>query len=140
MDVNALIAQEEELRGRLQMYERQLDLLSNVREDKQRALTTLRGLKGAEAGTEVLLPIGGTTFVRASLADNATVLKGIGAGYSMPRDIDKAIDELKADVETVEGDIQKTSRAAGEIEARHAQIMEILQGAGAETLAPETKQ
>lgn len=137
MDINALVAQEEELRSRLQMIERQLDMLMGMREDKQRALSTLKGLKDAEPGTEILLPVGGTTFVRAALGDNSTVLKGIGAGYAMPRQLDTAVEELKAEAETIERDVQKTSQAASEIEARHAQIVQVLQGAGAEPMSAE---
>ena len=137
MDINALVAQEEELRGRLQLFERQLDMLMGMREDKQRAFATLEGLKDAEVGTEVLLPVGGTTFVRASLADNSSVLKGIGAGYAMPRELDAAITELRAELEVLDRDVQKTSQAASELEARHAQLMQVLQGAEAAPMAEE---
>lgn len=128
-ELEQLMAQEEELRSRIALVERQLELVANARTDKERARQTLKGVESAEPGAELLFPIGGTTFVRAKLADNAEVIKGIGADYAMPRAVGKAIEELKAEIGALDNDMQGLSANARQLESRHQQIVQVLQAA-----------
>lgn len=126
----ALMAEAEELRNRLDMVSRQLDLLTNLKEDKGRAHETLEGLRNAKTGDEVLFPIGGNAFLTATLGDNTNVLKGIGADYAMHRPLEKAIEELKGEMDTLDSDIQNLSQSAAQMENRYQQLAEVLNQMG----------
>lgn len=130
-DPNALMQEAEELRNRLEMVSRQLDLLSNLKEDKARGYETLVGMQTAKPGDEILFPVGGNTFVTATLGETGTVLKGVGADYAMQRPVDKALEELKGEMDTIDSDIQNLSRTAEQLEQRYQTVAETLQGMGA---------
>ena len=75
----------------LEMYQRQLDALSRqieflqgVLDETNRARSTLEGL-GENQSTEMLMPVGASTFVRGRVEDAEHVLLGIGAGYATER-------------------------------------------------------
>jgi len=55
----------------------------------------LEQLKKTPNGTEILAPIGGECFVKATLKDNSSVLVGIGAKVSVEKNVDEAVKILK---------------------------------------------
>ncbi|MGC2289400.1 MAG: prefoldin subunit alpha [Thermoplasmata archaeon] len=72
---------------RLDMYRNQLSqmlqqhqMISSSRADHQRGRETLEGLDRTGADPELLVPVGGDTFLRGSPRDSARVLVGIGSG------------------------------------------------------------
>lgn len=127
----------EELRERLEMASRQLELMANMRDDKERAYETLQGVLKASPGDEILFPVGGNTFVSATLTDTKTVIKGIGAEYAMQRPVEKAVEELKAEMDTLDSDIQSLSRTAQQLEERYQQIAQMIQSMGPGVAAPQ---
>ena len=54
-------------------------------DDLDNALKALGSLESQETGHELLVPIGGGSFVHAALAKPGTVLVGLGAGVSIER-------------------------------------------------------
>lgn len=57
--------------------------------------STLEGLGEEERGSHILVPIGGDSYVRASVEDSERIVFGIGAGVA----IEKAVDEAKSEIE-----------------------------------------
>lgn len=125
-----LMAEAEELRSRLEMVARQLDLLGNMKDEKARARQTLEGIKTAKPGDEILFPVGGDAFVAATLGENEAILKGVGAEYAMHRPIDKAIEELKNELDGLESDIQALSQSGQQMEDRYQQLAQVLNQMG----------
>lgn len=74
-------------RSQLNGLAQQLQLLSASRQDHLRARESLDGVDRAEAGSEFLLPLGGDTFVRGNISQQAPMLVGLGSGVlvEMPR-------------------------------------------------------
>lgn len=102
---------------RLDLYRNQLSqmlqqhqMISASRTDHQRARETLEGLDGTNADPELLVPVGGDTFLRGSPRDSARVLVGIGSGIVVEMDRPKAsqllaermvrLDQAARDLET----------------------------------------
>lgn len=52
-------------------------------------------LKKNKKGAELLVPIGGNNFIKATLADTETVLAGVGAGISVEKKVDDTIASIK---------------------------------------------
>ncbi len=102
---------------RLDLYRNQLSqmlqqhqMISASRADHLRARETLDGLDRAGAEPELLLPVGGDTFLRGSPRDSGHVLLGIGSGIVVEMERPKAsqvlaersvrLDQASQDLET----------------------------------------
>jgi prefoldin alpha subunit len=89
----------EQLQGELASIEEQLGYLRALTQEFQRSRATLEALKELKEGDEVLLPLGGGNFVRASLAQRDVVISGIGAGYSVEGPIADALARVDAQLD-----------------------------------------
>ncbi|HEV8359644.1 MAG TPA: prefoldin subunit alpha [Candidatus Thermoplasmatota archaeon] len=110
----------EALQGELQNIEEQLGYLRALTQEYQRARATLEALKPLKRGEEVLLPIGGGNFVRASLADADKVISGIGAGVSVEGSIEAALARVDQQLDAARQASQRLQeegqRVAGELQ------------------------
>jgi prefoldin alpha subunit len=112
---------------RLEAYRNQLNallqqhqILTGSRGDHLRARESLEGIDRAEAGTELLLPLGGETLVRGSISKDGPVLIGLGSGVIVEMERPKAI-ELLAERLT------RIDQAIGEIEGQVGSLEERIQ-------------
>jgi prefoldin alpha subunit len=97
-------------RNQLSQMLQQLQLISASRADHQRARETLEGLDRTGPDPELLLPVGGDTFLRGSPRDSEHVLVGIGSGIVVEMERPKAsqlladrlvrLDQASQDLET----------------------------------------
>ena len=125
---------------RLEAYRNQLNallqqhqILSASRQDHGRARESLEGVDGAPSDAELLLPLGGETFVRGSINRSAPVLIGVGSGIVVEMErpkvveliaertvrIDQALRDLESQMGTLDERIQALSRRLDSI-AREA--------------------
>lgn len=86
---------------RLDMYRNQLSqmvqqhqMITASRTDHLRARETLDGLDSTDSEMELLLPVGGDTFIRGSPRDRGKVLLGIGSGVVVEMERAKASEVL----------------------------------------------
>jgi len=86
---------------RLEAYRNQLNallqqhqILSASRQDHVRARESLEGVERAPSGTELLLPLGGETFVRGSVDLASPVLVGVGSGIVVEMERPKVVELL----------------------------------------------
>jgi prefoldin alpha subunit len=78
---------------------------------------TLDGLEKEGDKSEVLVPIGGTSYVRAKLANPEKVIVGMGAGVSVEKTREEAKEIIKKRLE----DVDKTRKS---IQQQYSQIAE----------------
>jgi prefoldin alpha subunit len=83
-------------RSQLSALLQQHEILAESREDHIRARESLEGVDRAPASAELLLPLGGETFVRGSVDRSAPVLVGVGSGVVAEMERPKVV-ELLAD-------------------------------------------
>jgi prefoldin alpha subunit len=69
---------------------------------------TLDGIEKEKENAELLVPIGGNTYVRAKIADTNKVIVGLGAGVSVEKTLADARTTLKQRLD----DLEKTMNAA----------------------------
>jgi len=81
------------------------------------AKTTLENLEKLEVGDEILVPIGGDSFLKAKIMDKDRVIIGIGAGVTVEK-------TLKEAVSLVDGRTVELGRARADMEKQLAQVME----------------
>ena len=82
---------------------------------------TLDGIEKEKADAELLVPIGGSSYIRVKLADTDKVVVGMGAGVS----IEKTLPEAKEIVKERLGELEKTMMSAQQQFAQVAQRINV---------------
>jgi len=81
------------------------------------AKTTLENVGSLEVGDEILIPIGGGSFLKAKLADKDKVVIGIGAGVTVEK-------PLKEAVSLVDSRVAELGKARSSMEQQLNQVLE----------------
>jgi prefoldin alpha subunit len=120
-------SQEEELRKlsvELRLLEQtaeslqqRINMMNAALTDLKYANMTLDGIKNEKNKAELLVPIGGSSYITVKLANVDKVIVGMGAGVS----IEKTLPEAKTIVSERLGELQKTMNSA---QQQFAQIVD----------------
>jgi prefoldin alpha subunit len=78
-------------RAQLESINQNQQLVQISLEELGRAKETLSQYQKASEGDELLVPVGGNSFVFAKVATNAKAIVGIGTGVSVEKSMDEAI-------------------------------------------------
>lgn len=128
---------EQEMRqamGALEAYKAQLEaineqgqLLQMSLEDYSRAKDTLEAVAKGQSGDEILMPVGGSAYVYASIVRSDRVLVGVGTGVS----VDKPMEDAIATVDVRIGELMDAMKKVGEsrtvVESKMQQLSQIVQ-------------
>lgn len=88
--------------------QQRISMVNAAISDLTYANMTLDGIEKEKENTELLVPIGGSAYVKAKLADTNTVIVGMGAGVS----VEKPLAEAKATLKERLDELEKTMNAA----------------------------
>ena len=110
-----MMAALESYRGQLESLAEDQKVIQFSLEETIRAKETLRLYKDADEGSEILVPVGGGSFVYARVSSSDRVLLGLGSGVTAEKSIDDA-------VETMEERIKELSETAKTVSSRKAQL------------------
>lgn len=105
-------------RNQLNALVQQHQILSASRSDHGRAQESLEGVERAPAGAELLVPLGGETFVRGSVDRNAPVLVGVGAGIVVEMERPKVVELLAERTGRIEQALRDLEGQMGSIDER----------------------
>ncbi len=94
----------EQYKEQLNSLETQFSYLQAAITDYNKVKITLEQLKGTQTGTEILLPIGGGTFISGTAINPSRVLFDIGGGIVTEKSSDDAIKKINSRIE----DLQRT--------------------------------
>jgi prefoldin alpha subunit len=95
----------------------QMNMVQLTIKDVETALTTITALKDETPGKEMLVPIGFSSFVNASLTNTDKVVIGIGAGVS----VEKKTDDAKTFLEKRKDELTKYNEKLNEAISKLAQ-------------------
>jgi prefoldin alpha subunit len=123
------------LEGQAGELQARLNVLNAFSNEVQSARATLDGLKEEKSGIQVLLPVGGGSFVKAVIEDPEKVLVGVGAGISIEKDRTEAVESLQeqqSQLETARQSlqqqtvqvVQRISEIRAEVNERYRRISE----------------
>jgi len=98
-------------------YQSRINMLSAAMTDLTYANITLEGVEKERENAELLVPIGGSSYVRVKLANPDKVVVGMGAGVS----IEKTLPEAKSTLKERLDELEKSMRSA---QQQFAQIAE----------------
>lgn len=88
--------------------QQRLGMLNAANSDLSYAAATLEGMEKEKENAEMLVPVGGGTYVNVKLADSNKVIIGLGSGVSM----EKTLPEAKAVIKERIDELQKTREQA----------------------------
>ena len=97
----------ESYKEQIAQLETQYQYLLAAIADYQKAKMTLEQLGKADDGSEVLLPIGGSTFLCANAKDTTKVLFDIGSGIVAEKSADDAIKKIDERIKNLEDTQEK---------------------------------
>ena len=98
------LAQIEQYKEQISSLEMQFSYLQAAVNDYNKAKVTLEHLDKIDKNTEILIPIGGSTFINAVSTDTSKVLFDIGSGIVTEKNTQDVIDRIDKRLE----DLQKT--------------------------------
>jgi prefoldin alpha subunit len=124
-DLMRLEAYRNQLNALLQQYQ----ILSSSRTEHARARESLEGVERSDSHAELLLPLGGETFVHGAIDRDAPVLIGIGSGVVVEMNraqvtellaqrllrIDQAVRDVEGQMAGLDERIQLLSRRLDEV-------------------------
>lgn len=79
-----------------------INMVNAVATDLTYANTTLESLEKEKENAELLVPIGGTSYIRATLDNPDKIIVGVGAGVSVEKTRQEAKDIIKKRLEDLE--------------------------------------
>jgi prefoldin alpha subunit len=111
-----LVTEMRMMEGSVDALNQRLQFLTVSISELRLAQNSLRDLKGIESGNPILVPVGGGVFMDAQLGDISKVVVGIGAGVSVDRDYEKAVEEIGER-------LQEMEQAQGAVQQQLGQIL-----------------
>jgi prefoldin alpha subunit len=91
-----------------EVLQQRISMVNTAIADLTYANATLDGIEKEKENTEMLVPIGGSSYVKVKLADPNKVIVGLGAGVS----IEKTLAEAKATLKERLDELEKTMTSA----------------------------
>ncbi|MCW4002337.1 MAG: prefoldin subunit alpha [Candidatus Bathyarchaeota archaeon] len=116
-DLRKLSVEMRYLEQTAETLQQRISMVNAAITDLTYANMTLDGIEQENDNAEMLVPIGGSSYVKVKLADKNTVVVGIGAGVS----IEKTLPEAKATLKERLDELEKTMNAA---QQQFAQVAE----------------
>ncbi len=123
-------------RSQLNTLAQQHQILVASRQDHARARESLDGVDRADAASEYLLPLGGETYVRGSIARAAPVLLGIGSGVVVEMNRAEVVELLAKRLERIDGAVHDLEGQIGSLEERIELLSRRIEAASRSAGAP----
>ena len=127
MEMRQGMAALEAYKAQLEAMNEQGQLLQMSLEDYSRAKDTLEAIAKGQPGDEVLMPVGGSAYVYATIARNDRVLVGIGTSVSMDKPIEDAVTTVVNRIDELMDALKKVGESRTVIEAKMQQLSQVLQ-------------
>jgi len=118
--LKSLIAESRILEGAAAEIQTRISIIDATAREYRFSELTLEGLKDVKKGDEILVPMGGGSYLKAEVTDTEKVIAGIGAGIAA----EKPVSEAKLDVANRIEELKKTRSA---LENQFAQFLERMQ-------------
>jgi len=111
----------------LNAMDMQMQYLQAAVADFQKAKLTVGQLHKAQDKSEILIPIGGGTFLNGVLTDKSKVLVDIGAGLITEKSAEDAVKKIDERIETLQQNQQKLSSMAQKLQQDATELSQITQ-------------
>lgn len=123
-EIRRLLAAYEQYQAQAEGISHQLGLSQIAAQGLESALAAVDALQEAEVGQEILVPIGSGSFIHGKLASKENVILNVGAGVSIEKRSEEAIEILR----TRKNEVLEGSKKLTEVLAKIDQEMQKIQG------------
>lgn len=114
--LESLVAEYRMLQSLSADLQQRMALLSAILNEVQTAINTIEGAEKMGEGAEVLIPIGGASYIKAKLAHGEKVIVGVGASVA----VEKSLGEAKR---FFEERVSEVSQALASVQSQLANIV-----------------
>jgi prefoldin alpha subunit len=97
-----LVTEMSMMEGTVNTLQQRLQIVMASISELRLARQSLEDLKEVEPGSNLLVPVGGSTFINANLGKIEKIVVGIGADVSLEMDYDDALKDIKERLEEME--------------------------------------
>lgn len=118
-------------KAQLEQLVNELSVLNQTSSNLLLAKNTLENIQNLEGEPEILVPIGGNTFLKAHVKDTKNVLAGIGADIIVKKEvpdaistIEKQLEELRGAKQKIEAQLKEFSERMGKLEPELEKMLE----------------
>jgi len=96
----------------------EISLLNQTTQNISTAREVLSNIESAKDKSEILVPVGGNTFLKAKLEDTENVLIGIGADVVLKKSMPEAISTIDEQLENLKNTGEKFSNQMQDLEKK----------------------
>ncbi len=106
------------LQNQANVHNQNIEILAVSLSEMRQSIETLEEVKKTEPGREILMPLGTGSFAKAELTDSSRVIIGVGAGFSIEKDVDEAKAIVDKRIQDMDSAIQNTRERLSEISGK----------------------
>ena len=114
--INELVAQISQLEAQGEQMGKQYEALNAYYTEMILTVAALEEIKQSKVGTEILVPIGSNSWIRATLSDVKEVIFGLGANVSAETDVVNARDNIQERMKEAQSALQQTGSQLEQIQ------------------------
>ena len=103
MEPEQILKEYELSRNQSELYQQNLELIGGRLSELRMIDNALDEIKDTNKNNEMLVPVGGDTFIKASIIDPENVIVGVGASVA----VKKTIGDAKEDIEDKIAELEK---------------------------------
>jgi prefoldin alpha subunit len=89
-------------RNQLEMHQQNLSLVDNSLQELKMVNKSLSEIKGTKKNSDIFVPIGLDSFLKAKITDAENVVVGIGAGVAAKKTIEDAKEDIEKRIKELE--------------------------------------
>jgi len=121
-ELSRLMAIAEQYKEQLNQLDMQLNFVQQAINEYNKSMITLKNIKKQDKNSEVILPIGGATYINAKVSDPSKTLFDIGAGYVVEKESDDAIKKIEDRIKELENNMKKINEIRQKTENEATEI------------------
>ena len=106
----------------LNAVDMQTQLMQAALTDYHKAKITIKNLGKSNEKMDVLIPLGGGTFINGSINNSSKILVDIGSGYVTEKSIDEAVDKIEERIKNLQQNQEKLMSTAQRLQAESAEL------------------
>ncbi len=126
--INELVAQISQLEAQGEQMGKQYEALNAYYTEMVLTIAALEEIEQSKVGTEILVPIGSNSWIRATLSDVKEVIFGLGANVSAEKDVASARENIQERMKEAQTALQQTGSQLEQIQTIIERFRSELQG------------
>lgn len=106
-ELNRLMVLAEQYKAQLDQLDTQMSYIQQAINEYNKSKITIDNISEKEKNSDVILPIGGGSYIDAKAKNPKKILFDVGAGYIIEKDADDAIKKIDSRIKELEKNMQK---------------------------------